>query len=138
MDKDASRGDKDPFHILLLGETFQQPRITIADVVIQLCYTLDMPEENAFEHAQFAKEQGLSCLGTWKREECLELGAKLRLRGIVCRVVPYAEGGRRSWQANRPNLPGIAANCFRATLGRVVCTVILRKLSGSIIKKYFL
>ena len=103
MDEDALRGDEDPFHILLLGETFAQPRITVTYVTGQLCYTLDMPERDALEHAQFASEQGLSCLGTWKRKECLELGEKLQLRDIRCRVVPGADGGGRPWQARNAN-----------------------------------
>ena len=128
---DASRGDKDPFHILILGETFQQPRITHHYVVTQLCYTLGMPEEDALEHAHFANKQGFSCLGTWKRKECLELGTKLLQRDIICRVVPYAEGGGRPWQAKRrPNLPG------NRLLWRMLGEVVLRKVSGSIVKRY--
>ena len=68
-------------------------------MVGQLTYTLEMPETDALEHAKFAREQGMSCLGTWRRKECLELGEKLQLRDIVCRVVPGAEGGGRPWQA---------------------------------------
>ena len=64
-------------------------------MVTQLEYTLGMPPGDATDHASFAKEQGYSCLGVWKREECLDLGKKLQLRDIVCRVVPGAEGGGR-------------------------------------------
>jgi len=136
MDIDAPRGDKDPFHILILGETFQQPRITTAYVVTQLCYTLGMPEKDALEHAQFANKQGFSCLGTWKREECLDIGTKLLQRDIVCRVVPYAEGGGRPWQAKRGlNLPAIATNRM---LWRMLGEVMLRKLCGSIMKRYWI
>ena len=70
-------------------------------MVTQLEYTLGMPPGDATDHASFAKEQGYSCLGVWKREECLDLGKKLQLRDIVCRVVPGAEGGGRPWQARR-------------------------------------
>mmetsp|Transcript_23949 Transcript_23949/g.42650 ORF Transcript_23949/g.42650 Transcript_23949/m.42650 type:complete len:176 (+) Transcript_23949:68-595(+) len=98
-DWSAARGDDDDFHILLLGATFEKPRITVSYVVGQLCYTLQMPETDAMEHATFAQEQGLSCLGTWSRKECLDLGSKLQVRDIVCRVVPGAEGGGRPWQA---------------------------------------
>jgi hypothetical protein len=135
MDLSAPRGDNDPFHILLLRETFDQPKITIPYVVSQLTYTLDMPANDAQEHATFAKQQvipmclfsidyppnvyatglsphgsiypiasipqGMSCLGTWKRKVCLELGEKLQNRDIVCRVVPGVEGGGRPWQAKR-------------------------------------
>ncbi len=61
MDLTAPRGDNDPFHILLLRETFDQPRITISYVVGQLTYTLGMPENDAHEHATFAKQQVSKC-----------------------------------------------------------------------------
>lgn len=99
MDQSASRDDDDPFHILLLGDTFEKPRITVSYVIAQLCYTLEMPEPDAQEHAVFASEHGMSCLGTWSRKDCLDLGEKLQLRDVVCRVVPFSEGGQRSWQA---------------------------------------
>lgn len=96
LDEDASRGDDEPFHILLLGDTFEKPRMTESYVVGQLCYTLGMPEPDAQEHAAFASEQGISCLGIWSRKICLELGEKLQARDLVCRVVPLAKGGGQS------------------------------------------
>mmetsp|Transcript_68175 Transcript_68175/g.154240 ORF Transcript_68175/g.154240 Transcript_68175/m.154240 type:complete len:194 (-) Transcript_68175:180-761(-) len=101
VDETASRLDDDPFHIMLLESTFQRSRITVGYVASQLVYTLDMPERAAEEHAEFAKSEGASCLGTWPRGECMRLGAKLQVRDLVVRVVPGVEGGGRPWQAKR-------------------------------------
>jgi hypothetical protein len=60
---------------------------------------LSMPKLEAVELSKFAKDQGMSCLGTWPREECLSLGKQLQRRDVKCRVVPYCEGGQRGWQA---------------------------------------
>lgn len=60
---------------------------------------LDMPVDEALELSQFSHDHGMSCLGVWPREECLRLGKQLQVRDIVCRVVPYVEGGQRAWQA---------------------------------------
>jgi len=99
QDPSASREDEDPFHILLLGSTFEKPKITVTYVSGSLEYVLNMPLTEAKELSQFALDEGMSCLGTWTREECLSLGRQLQVRDIVCRVVPYAEGGQRGWQA---------------------------------------
>ena len=99
MDPNESREMEDPFHILLLGSTFEKPKVTVPYVSSTLEYVINMPALEAVEQAQFAKLQGLSCLGTWPREECLSLGRQLQVRDIVCRVVPYCEGGQRGWQA---------------------------------------
>lgn len=99
MDPMESREMEDPFHILLLGSTFEKPKITVNYVSGSLEYVLDMPHDEARELTQFAYSEGMSCLGTWPREECLVLGKKLQRRDIVCRVVPYCEGGQRGWQA---------------------------------------
>ena len=100
MDPNASRSMEDPFHILLLGSTFEKPKVTIPYVSSTLEYVISaMPHSEAIEQAKFAKDQGLSCLGTWPREECLTLGRQLQIRDLVCRVVPYCEGGQRGWQA---------------------------------------
>merc|ERR1719506_1459284 len=56
-DLTAPRGDNDPFHIIMFQETFDQPRITMPYIVGQLMYTLDMPDDDAYEHAKFAKQQ---------------------------------------------------------------------------------
>lgn len=98
-DENESREMDDPFHILLLGSTFEKPKITVPYVASALEYVLDMPIDEATEQSQFSYEQGMSCLGTWSREECLNLGRQLQVRDIVCRVVPFAEGGQRGWQA---------------------------------------
>jgi len=100
-DSSLLRKKEDPFHILLLGTTFQKPRMTKNYVSSSLVFVLDMPETEADEHAEFAEEQGISCLGTWTREECLLLGAKLQNRDLECRVVPFCEGGSRPWQAKK-------------------------------------
>lgn len=98
-DEMASREEDDPFHILLLGSTFDKPRITVPYVTGSLTYVLDMPESEAMELSQMAEHNGMSCLGTWERSECLSLGKQLQVRDIVCRVVPFVNGGQRGWQA---------------------------------------
>lgn len=104
-DRSISRLADDPFHIMLLGETFSEERssrITLNYVASSLEYVLGMPGNTALDHSNFAKENGLSCLGTWKREECLVLGSQLLVRDIVCRVVPYCDGAGgdvSGWQA---------------------------------------
>lgn len=99
QDSATSREPDDPFHILLLGTTFDQPKVTVPYVSNSLEYVLSMPQGEAKELSQFAHDEGLSCLGTWTRNECLTLGRQLQVRDIVCRVVPYAPGGQRGWQA---------------------------------------
>jgi len=94
-----SREMDDPYHILLLGQTFEKPKITVPYVAGSLHYVLEMPLDEAKELSQFSYEHGMSCLGTWSREECLSLGRQLQVRDIVCRVVPFCEGGQRGWQA---------------------------------------
>ena len=98
-DWNESREMDDPFHILLLDKTFEKPKITVPYVAGSLEYVLEMPPDEAVELTQFCHDNGMSCLGTWSREECLSLGKELQVRDIVCRVVPYAEGGQRGWQA---------------------------------------
>jgi len=98
-DANESREMDDPYHLLLLGQTFEKPKITVPYVSNTLQYVLEMPEDEATELSQFSYEHGMSCLGTWSREECLALGRQLQVRDIVCRVVPFCEGGQRGWQA---------------------------------------
>lgn len=98
-DSSESREMDDPYHILLLGKTFEKPKITVSYVASSLNYVLDMPTDEATELSQFSHDHGMSCLGTWSREECLNLGRQLQVRDIVCRVVPYCNGGQRGWQA---------------------------------------
>ena len=102
-DMNESREMDDPFHILLLSQTFEKPKITVSYVAGSLQYVLDMPFDEATELSQFSYEHGMSCLGTWSREECLSLGRQLQVRDIVCRVVPFCEGGQRGWQARDAN-----------------------------------
>ena len=103
IDAAESREMEDPFHILLMGTTFEKPRITVSYVTNALEYVLSMPTTEGKELSEFAKDEGMSCLGTWPREECLTLGKQLQLRDIVCRVVPFCEGGQRGWQAKDAN-----------------------------------
>lgn len=99
-DKLISRDEDDPFHILLLDATFAtNERITIDYVASSCAYVLRMPYDEAAELASHAETEGFSCLGTWGHEECVRLGKELTNRDIVCRVVPYCEGGDRGWQA---------------------------------------
>jgi hypothetical protein len=98
-DDEVSREPQDPFHILLLSSTFEKPKIDVPYVAGALEYVLDMPLDEGIELSQFSYEHGLSCLGTWPREQCLSLGKQLQVRDIVCRVVPFCEGGQRGWQA---------------------------------------
>eukprot|EP00584_Thalassiosira_punctigera_P010076 CAMPEP_0172545032 /NCGR_PEP_ID=MMETSP1067-20121228/15060_1 /TAXON_ID=265564 ORGANISM="Thalassiosira punctigera, Strain Tpunct2005C2" /NCGR_SAMPLE_ID=MMETSP1067 /ASSEMBLY_ACC=CAM_ASM_000444 /LENGTH=198 /DNA_ID=CAMNT_0013331703 /DNA_START=50 /DNA_END=643 /DNA_ORIENTATION=- len=96
----VSREDDEPFHILLLGETFKQnSRITIEYVASSCSYVLGMPYDESAELAATAENEGFSCLGTWSHGECVRLGRQLQNRDLVCRVVPFCEGGDRSWQA---------------------------------------
>jgi hypothetical protein len=99
IDEDVSREMEDPFHILLLGQTFDKPKITVPYCAGSLEYVLNMPGAEATELSQAAEESGISCLGTWPREQCLTLGKQLQVRDLVCRVVPYVQGGQRGWQA---------------------------------------
>ena len=98
---DESRDMEDPFHILILDKTYEKPKITVPYVASNLEYVLQMPLDDATEHSQFCYDHGMSCVGVWPREECLALGRQLQLRDIVCRVVPFAEGGQRGWQVGK-------------------------------------
>eukprot|EP00980_Cylindrotheca_fusiformis_P016240 scaffold4828_cov65-Cylindrotheca_fusiformis.AAC.1 len=68
-----------------------------------------MPADEADELSKFSFENGMSCLGTWPREECLTLGRQLQVRDIVCRIVPYCEGGQRGWQAKDAGSAGFSS-----------------------------
>merc|ERR1712194_491672 len=92
---------EDPFHILLMGSTFEKPKINVPYVAGALEYVLDMPFDEGEELSKFAYENGMSCLGTWPREECLKYGRLLQVRDVRCRVVPYCEVGQRGWQAKK-------------------------------------
>mmetsp|Transcript_32893 Transcript_32893/g.59320 ORF Transcript_32893/g.59320 Transcript_32893/m.59320 type:complete len:198 (-) Transcript_32893:123-716(-) len=99
-DREISREFDEPFHILLFDETFvQNSRITIDYVASSCTYVLSMPYDESAELAAHAEKEGFSCLGTWNHEECLRLANQLQNRDLVCRVVPFCEGGDRSWQA---------------------------------------
>lgn len=102
------RNMKDPFHILLLDLTFEKPKITVPYVASNLEYVLAMPPDDAKEHSQLCYDNGMTCVGVWPREECLRLGRELQLRDIVCRIVPYAKGGDRAWQANTADVDNVS------------------------------
>jgi hypothetical protein len=98
----VSREFDEPFHILLLDQTFtQNDRITIEYVASSCTYVLAMPYDEAAELASHAEKEGFSCLGTWNHDECTTLAGQLQNRDIVCRVVPFCEGGDRAWQARK-------------------------------------
>ena len=62
-----------------------------------------LPEEKAYDAAVFAAHQGFANLGTYGREECLELGEMLGEAGLDCRVVPRddtEEAGRHMEEAS--------------------------------------
>jgi len=108
QDEMASREPDDPFHILLLDSTFvNSESVTRSYVSGCLTYVLGVPEGDAMELTNMAAVNGLSCLGTWEREECLVLGRKLQVRDLVVRVVPFCEGGGRSWQAKDASDQGV-------------------------------
>ena len=102
IDADASRNDGDNFHILLLNETFSKPRMSVAYAAGALTLVLAMPEPDAVEHAGFAQAQGFSCLGTWRKDECLELCEQLRGRDLSVRALPGVRG-RQAWQGEPAN-----------------------------------
>uniref|UniRef100_A0A7S1YDG0 Adaptor protein ClpS core domain-containing protein n=1 Tax=Grammatophora oceanica TaxID=210454 RepID=A0A7S1YDG0_9STRA len=125
-DMTVSRLPEDPFHILLLSATFEKPKVTVSYVASCLQYVLDMPYDDAKDAAVFCKEElGMACLGTWTHELCLKFGRQLQQRDLNVRVVPYTEGGTRSWQskdgadgmeslksANIPPAPGLGEGGF--------------------------
>ena len=84
---------------------------------------LAMPEPDAIEHAGFAQAQGFSCLGTWRKDECLELCEQLRGRDLSVRALPGVRG-RQAWQGEPANaspdaLPAAPGSCqFVVALGR--------------------
>ena len=67
-----------------------------------LTLVLAMPEPDAIEHAGFAQAQGFSCLGTWRKDECLELCEQLRGRDLSVRALPGVRG-RQAWQGEPAN-----------------------------------
>lgn len=109
-DEAEPRDMEDPFHILLLQQTFEKPKITVPYVASSLEYVLGMPIDEATELSQFSHDHGMSCLGVWPREECLTLGRQLQVRDIVCRIVPYVDGGQRAWQAKETAGSGGVSN----------------------------
>lgn len=111
-DLEESRDLNDPFHILLLAETYLKPKVSINYVSGSLQFVLEMPYEDAVDAAQFAKDNGMSCLGTWSREECLKKGKELQMRDLCVRVVPFVPGGKRGWQAGKDAADGDFGNEF--------------------------
>eukprot|EP00522_Entomoneis_paludosa_P005793 CAMPEP_0172455648 /NCGR_PEP_ID=MMETSP1065-20121228/12176_1 /TAXON_ID=265537 /ORGANISM="Amphiprora paludosa, Strain CCMP125" /LENGTH=162 /DNA_ID=CAMNT_0013208117 /DNA_START=230 /DNA_END=718 /DNA_ORIENTATION=+ len=108
IDGQESREMEDPFHILLMGSTFDKPKVTVSYAASTLEYVVNMPTDEGVELSKFAKDNGMSCLGTWPREECLNYGKQLQRRDLVCRVVPFCEGGQRGWQAK--DMSGAGSN----------------------------
>ena len=102
VDPDARRGDGDAFHVLLLNETFAKPRMTVPYAAGALCLVLAMAEADALEHSAFAMAQGFSCLGSWRRDECLEYCDQLAARDLVVRAVPGVRG-KQAWQGAPSN-----------------------------------
>ena len=114
QDPNESRQPDDPFHILLLGETFDKPKITLNYVTGNLQYILAMPYDDAIDASMVAQDFGMSCLGTWSRDECLTLGKALQVRDLCVRVVPFVAGGNRSWQSkSNKSQPGNKQEAFR-------------------------
>ena len=60
--------------------------MSVAYAAGALTLVLAMPEPDAVEHAGFAQAQGFSCLGTWRKDECLELCEQL-LGGVFAALV---------------------------------------------------
>ena len=92
-DSRVSRESEDPFHIILLNETFtNDERVTVAYVSGCLTYVIAMPNEESLELTNMCLVNGMSCLGTWRRDECLDYGRQLLMRDLAVRVVPYCKG----------------------------------------------
>ncbi len=49
---------------------------------------LGYSQEQSLDVTTFARHQGFSNLGTWTRDECLNIGNQLRFQGFECRIVP--------------------------------------------------
>jgi len=86
------RANAKSWHILLLGVTFDNPRMTPLYVAGCLSYVLSMSDAEAFEHATFAKENDFSILGKWPRKAALEFASKLKGQDLFVRVVPSLDG----------------------------------------------
>ena len=67
-----------------------------------LCLVLGMAEPDAKEHSAFAMQQGFSCLGSWRRDECLQYCEQLSGRDVVVRAVPGVRG-KQAWQGSPAN-----------------------------------
>jgi hypothetical protein len=103
IDADATRRDGDLFSILLLNETFAKPRMSVAYAAGALTLVLAMPEPDAVEHAGFAQAQGFSCLGTWRKDECLKFCEQLQGRDLSVRALPGVRG-KQAWQGSPANV----------------------------------
>mmetsp|Transcript_18989 Transcript_18989/g.30853 ORF Transcript_18989/g.30853 Transcript_18989/m.30853 type:complete len:211 (-) Transcript_18989:156-788(-) len=78
--------------ILLLGSTFEKPRMTPEFAANSIMFVLNMAKEKAFELASLAEVDGMSVLGEWPREKALELGAQLKRMELNVRIVPGIKG----------------------------------------------
>jgi hypothetical protein len=103
IDADSARGDGDAFHILLLNDTFSKPRMSVPYAAGALCLVLQMAEGDAMEHSAFAMAQGFSCLGAWRRDECLRYCEQLTARDLSVRAVPGVKG-KQAWQGGPANV----------------------------------
>eukprot|EP00630_Chrysocystis_fragilis_P000440 CAMPEP_0197387244 /NCGR_PEP_ID=MMETSP1165-20131217/411_1 /TAXON_ID=284809 /ORGANISM="Chrysocystis fragilis, Strain CCMP3189" /LENGTH=163 /DNA_ID=CAMNT_0042912557 /DNA_START=67 /DNA_END=558 /DNA_ORIENTATION=+ len=101
LDADARR-NPDGFHLLLLGNTFTKPRMTVPYAAGALVMCIGMDEPTALEHSSFAADNGMSCLGNWERSECLELAKQCAQRDLSVRVVPGVRG-KHAWQKDPAN-----------------------------------
>ena len=78
------------------------------NATVQSCYSTQPTARktrvlpDAVEHAGFAQAQGFSCLGTWRKDECLELCEQLRGRDLSVRALPGVRG-RQAWQGEPAN-----------------------------------
>mmetsp|Transcript_35791 Transcript_35791/g.46333 ORF Transcript_35791/g.46333 Transcript_35791/m.46333 type:complete len:248 (-) Transcript_35791:147-890(-) len=83
----------DLFHIILMPSTFKKHHMSIENTAESCTEVLGIPSTKAHELSLFAKYQGFSCLGTWTREECLDIGKQLVLHDLDCRVIPFTGAG---------------------------------------------
>ncbi|KAJ8610163.1 hypothetical protein CTAYLR_008735 [Chrysophaeum taylorii] len=102
LDRDARREDTNGFHLLLLGQTFMKPRMTVPYAAGALSMVLEMDDTTATERASFANEHGMSCLGNWQRDEALNNAKQLSARDLSVRVVPGVKG-KQDWQGSPAN-----------------------------------
>jgi len=88
-DVKSERDIDDPFHVILLGSTFRKNHeMSNQYIVANFGRILGYSQEQSLDATTFARHQGFSNLGTWTRDECLNIGNQLRFQGFECRIVP--------------------------------------------------